>query len=502
MSNDKDYFLYFLDREFLETQGTYDLSMQNNIKRDVRFSLFSTSADLILSASFLFESKYALSIFREFKSLFYSRKFIIAITYDDLPKMIEKKQELYRGKESVFPNYFNDLWHMLQESNIVFVQKATNTTSFIADRMTSDIYKCYRFDCKDHIPYYKGAIEDRNGQAITHHLFKPVFEKLDVSLSDQSRINTIITESYIKSYLEFFDATIPTGLSCGIFKFDYLSKSYYTSNLSVWMKLYKQIGLYDFICSCNVRLVNDIIESSEHIQFVRVMREWITSQIPINSSLSFEWNSIINTQIPKQNQIPNNDVNGYLKRVRIITELIKEKNERMIYLMQEKERTVFVVYGRNEKVKRSLFQFLRSLNLKPLEWETAARLTKKGAPSTLEIISAGMQNAAGIIVLFTGDEKTILKKELRKTDDSPHYAMQPRPNVLVEAGMALAISPNQTIIVKVGSVRQITDLDGINYVDLSNAAEHRQNLLNRLSTIGLQIDSSGNDWLSAGNFNE
>ena len=265
---------------------------------------YSTTADLIVSASFLFESKYAYILFERFKQLFVSRKFVIAITYDDLPKMITQKQELYRGKESLFPNYFNDLWHILIESNLIFVQKRTNTTLFIADKMTSDIYQSFNFESRKNIPYFIGTIEDRNGQAITHHLFDRTFNRLDVSVNDQSQINYIISATYIQSYLEFFDATIPTQLSCGIYKYDHLSKEndYYTSNISFWMRLYKHIGLFDFIVSCKVDIINSILESEEQIEFVRTIKQRIIDTID-KEYISNAWFSLIINQIPRCSRV-------------------------------------------------------------------------------------------------------------------------------------------------------------------------------------------------------
>ena len=64
----KDCFLHFLDRELLETQGAYNRVIEESISRDVRFILLNSPGDLILSASFLFESKYAYAIFEERRS--------------------------------------------------------------------------------------------------------------------------------------------------------------------------------------------------------------------------------------------------------------------------------------------------------------------------------------------------------------------------------------------------------------------------------------------------
>lgn len=168
--------------------------------------------------------------------------------------------------------------------------------------------------------------------------------------------------------------------------------------------------------------------------------------------------------------------------------------------MQNEQRNVFVVHGRNAKIKKALFAFLRSINLNPLEWESAVSMTGKGTPTTLEVIETGMKNSGGTIILFTGDDLAKLKEELWNTDEHFDFELQPRQNVLFEAGMAMALYPKNTVIVRVGMLRDISDLAGINYVNLSNNPENRNALITRLKTIGLDINTTGNDWLSAGDF--
>lgn len=102
----KDCFLHFLDRELLETQGAYNRVIEESISRDVRFILLNSPGDLILSASFLFESKYAYAIFEEFYNFFVEGKFVIAITYDSIIKMVSAKQEQYKRKGFSFSKLF------------------------------------------------------------------------------------------------------------------------------------------------------------------------------------------------------------------------------------------------------------------------------------------------------------------------------------------------------------------------------------------------------------
>ena len=273
----KDYFLHFLDRELLETQGIYNRITEESISKDMRFILLNSIGDLFLSASFLFESKYAYAIFKEFYNFFMDGKFVVAITYDSIKKMIYVKQEQYKGKESIFPNYFNDLWHVLAESGVMLVPKKENTTIYIANGMLGKLQGHNLIEAKSNIPYLEETIEEREKKAITHHLFAPVYQKMNVSENDQDVVNALITEYYISSYMEYFDATIPTSLSCGVYAYDHLSNNFPLSDVAFWVKLYKQIGLYRFVCTCQTFLLEIIIKSNEQREFLQVIEGWVSS---------------------------------------------------------------------------------------------------------------------------------------------------------------------------------------------------------------------------------
>lgn len=503
---EKDYFLHFLDRELLETQGIYNKLLEQAIIRDVRFILFHSIGDLILSASFLFESKYAYAIFNEFYPLFLSGKFIIAITYDSLKKMISTKQDQYKGNEKIFPNYFNDLWHVIEECGIILIPKREDTTLYIADRMLNEENYGTKIEDRQCVPYIMEAVEYRGKRAITHHLFESVYIKRDVSANDQETINSLITELYIRSYLEYFDATIATGLSCGIFKYDYLSTNFPLSDVAFWIKLYKRIGIYQFVCTCKVSTIIAVLSSNIQYNFIQTVFRWLSyfenKKIGVKI-IGKKFYRLINS-IPQFAELQTEDINMYFNRIRQVEDILSNQHfiERgsSCMLSNDKEKTVFVVHGRNVQIKKSIFTFLRSLNLYPLEWETAVAMTSKGAPTTLEVIETGMRNAGGTIILFTGDDLAKLKEELWNADEHYDFELQPRQNVLFEAGMAIALRPQSTVIVRVGKLREISDLTGINYINLSDSPEHRNALVTRLKTIGLIVDTTGSDWLTAGNF--
>lgn len=170
--------------------------------------------------------------------------------------------------------------------------------------------------------------------------------------------------------------------------------------------------------------------------------------------------------------------------------------------MENKRRQVFVVHGRNRSARDAMFEFLRSLDLQPIEWTTAISLTGKASPYIGEILDVALGQAQAIVVLMTPDEITYLRGEYADGEDDAQTqaAAQARPNVLFEAGMAMGRNPERTVLVELGQIRPFSDVAGRHALKLSNSPESRRSLAGRLKTAGCAVDDSGADWLTAGNF--
>jgi predicted nucleotide-binding protein len=164
---------------------------------------------------------------------------------------------------------------------------------------------------------------------------------------------------------------------------------------------------------------------------------------------------------------------------------------------------VFVVHGRDDDLRKSMFRLLRALKLEPIEWSEAVKATKKGAPYIGEVLDKAFRDASAVVVLLTPDDQARLKKSLAKESDPKWETTltgQARPNVLFEAGMAFGRHEVSTILVQVGTLRNFSDIGGRHVIRLHNGAEARQELADRLETAGCAIDTSGKDWFSEGNF--
>jgi len=165
-------------------------------------------------------------------------------------------------------------------------------------------------------------------------------------------------------------------------------------------------------------------------------------------------------------------------------------------------RSVFVVHGRNVKARDAMATFLRALDLKPMDWRQAVSLTGTASPYIGQVLEAAFRHARTVVVLMTPDEITYLDQQWATDPEDPDLqaAPQARANVLFEAGMALGLHPNRTILATLGSPRLFSDIDGRHLVRLSNDTAARHALAIRLKDAGCPVDTSGSDWISAGDF--
>lgn len=165
--------------------------------------------------------------------------------------------------------------------------------------------------------------------------------------------------------------------------------------------------------------------------------------------------------------------------------------------------SVFVVHGRNNKLRAAMFDFLRAVGLNPIEWNKAIALTKTGSPVIADIIDKAFRTAQAIVVLLTPDDEARLLPEFHKQHEDPwetDLTKQARPNVLFEAGLAFGRNEKGTILVQVGRLRPFSDVAGKHIVYLSNSPESRTELVTKLKNAGCTADTTGTDWLRAGDF--
>jgi predicted nucleotide-binding protein len=168
------------------------------------------------------------------------------------------------------------------------------------------------------------------------------------------------------------------------------------------------------------------------------------------------------------------------------------------------EKTVFVIHGRDAKPLKALTELLSSVSLHPLEWAEVKLATGEASPYIGTILDKGFALAQAAIVLFTPDDEAILKEQFwsrAEPEYEKHLKGQARPNVLYEAGMAMALFPKRTVLVEMGELRPFSDIEGRHTIRMDNSPSRRQELLSALKAAGCIFTTDGKTrWLNAGDF--
>jgi predicted nucleotide-binding protein len=163
-----------------------------------------------------------------------------------------------------------------------------------------------------------------------------------------------------------------------------------------------------------------------------------------------------------------------------------------------RKRGVFVIHGRDDAFTGKVYELLSLVGLRPMEWEPLVEAAGYGpAPFLHDVIRSGMHEAQAIVALLTPDDIVQLHPDLVSVREDSHETRttcQPRPNVLMELGIALYAYRERTVVVKAGSIRPIADLGGINYVDFDGGETSRAKLVERLRIIGCPVEDGGAEW--------
>jgi predicted nucleotide-binding protein len=172
-------------------------------------------------------------------------------------------------------------------------------------------------------------------------------------------------------------------------------------------------------------------------------------------------------------------------------------------LPKTKENTVFVVHGRDNKLRDSMYQFLGALGLRPQEWGHAIRAARGGNPYVNDAVIKIMEQAQAIVVMLSPDDQVKLKPQFvarKERAIEGKLRGQARPNVIFETGIAIGAYHKKSVIVQVGDVKPFTDIGGMHILRLTDHSSSRHQFVNRLKKLGCNVDTEGDHWLRTGKF--
>ena len=162
-------------------------------------------------------------------------------------------------------------------------------------------------------------------------------------------------------------------------------------------------------------------------------------------------------------------------------------------------KAVMVIYGHDAEANTALFDWLRSIGLQPQEWSQLIHASGSASPYIGQVLDQALRDVQAVIAFFTPDERVTAAAAPPGSQST--WRFQPRPNVLIEAGMALSAHPTRTILVVLGSQELPSDLSGRHYVRLSHTAvQPLHDLAGRLRDAGCEPDTAGTDWLNPARF--
>lgn len=187
----------------------------------------------------------------------------------------------------------------------------------------------------------------------------------------------------------------------------------------------------------------------------------------------------------------------------LVKENIKPVQKNIDQDLPDKKK-VFVIHGENEKIKNSVFDFLSSIGLYPIEFEDLFKSNGNDNLKVSEMLNTVFKTAHAVLSVLTPTEAAMKKHQTkyyygnRRGEESPPL----RSNVLLGTGMALALNRERTIVVEIGGLSFYKDLTGFQTISLDNSSASRKELLEKLILTGCEINISSEEWISKGDFSD
>ena len=150
-------------------------------------------------------------------------------------------------------------------------------------------------------------------------------------------------------------------------------------------------------------------------------------------------------------------------------------------------KVVMVVYGHDTEANDALFAWLQRVGLQPMEWSQLVDRTGSASPYIGQVLERAFEDAQAVVAFFTPDERVVAM------DGSTRR--QARPNVLIEAGMALVTHPERTVFITLGHPDLPSDLAGRHYIQLNGTAGPLNEIASGLERAGCDVDRRGSRWL-------
>jgi len=171
----------------------------------------------------------------------------------------------------------------------------------------------------------------------------------------------------------------------------------------------------------------------------------------------------------------------------------------------ERRRRAFIAYGPgDEPARAAMFDFLRALDLQPLDWEELIASDPDPAPRLDAVVARGLSLAQVVIVVLTPQDLAGASPQMQsaRTPGDLGTAARPRSNLLLELGIALGGYPDRTVVVEFGRLRLPAELAARNRIRFDGSSTPLGRFVCQLKEAGCAVDDRGGDWRKTDRFAE
>jgi len=116
--------------------------------------------------------------------------------------------------------------------------------------------------------------------------------------------------------------------------------------------------------------------------------------------------------------------------------------------------SVFVIHGQNRTYLNRLLDLLCRLGIDAYIFDS---IPKRGSPTVIELLEEWIPKVNAVIVLLTPDDEGRLK-------GTRPLKPRARQNVVFEAGYGLISARDKSLVVELGDVERLTDMEGIHII--------------------------------------
>jgi hypothetical protein len=286
----RDVFVHFLDHEILDlyniAKGFRDDEVLAESTSALRIGYLFTTGSLLVPLSSYFESGLARAVLRSLRTLGEVGDLQIVASSEDYATFIYEKQEQYKHDRKRYPLYFAEdgIKELLTLRIPLKLRRASSTRQITRGWKNSltdlpDLWSpIFASGNPGSTEQFENSIDDLperlEGSAFIWSFVKPLLPVSDVTPAGELSLKRLISEHYVRSYIEEFEACILTGLNIG--ELDFGVPIDWQFPMREVRRTLRTIGIEVPIDRLSWVQSRELRYSPAFIVFASAVRKWIT----------------------------------------------------------------------------------------------------------------------------------------------------------------------------------------------------------------------------------